>query len=298
METYRHSGSVPLAGWMATSLAGFGTAIVLGAVYTYLVVYIPIVYVNFLATFVFGLAIGAVVGRTVRVGKIRNTFVAGWMGFLAALLGLYVAWAVDPVARFGLADAPLAWRPRVLLWYMQLFYQEGFWGMRDGEPVKGIFLAIVWLAEAAIIVGAATVVATKSIAHRVFCERCGQWATHEEGVRKFIAQEGQEAIAEKALAGQFEAFDELYRAPDSAAAYLRLDLDHCETCGQCDYLTLQTVVHVADKQGNLQARAEPVLTRVALTVAQAHAIREAGRELPEEPDEVGDGEEASEEETA
>ena len=125
METYRHSGAVPLTGLLRAVATGLVVAGVLGVVYSYLVVYIPIIYINFLVTCVFGLAIGWSVGRAAKSGKIQNTFLVGWLGFVFGLAGLYVAWGADLIARIGLEAGPWAFHPRVLLSYVQWFYENG-----------------------------------------------------------------------------------------------------------------------------------------------------------------------------
>ena len=100
---------------------------------------------------------------------------------------------------------------------------------------------------------------------------------------------------ERILSGQVAALNELYRAPEGADAYLRLDLAHCETCSESNFLTIQMVTHTVDKHGNSQTKAEPLLSNLVLNEADVQAVREAGREMPEEEPE--EAEESPEEET-
>src|SRR5579871_968818 len=101
---YRHSGIVPLGGLVQTLFAGLGAAISLGIAYSFAMVYIPIIYLNFLGTAGFGFVIGYLVKQSARAGRIRNRFVPAAIGFLSAVVGLYFAWGADMLARVGLAQ--------------------------------------------------------------------------------------------------------------------------------------------------------------------------------------------------
>ena len=77
MEVYKHSGAVSFLGLLITATAGVLTAGVLGFIYTYLLRYIPYIYVKFFVTAGFASAIGLAVGLGSKTGKLRNkVFVA------------------------------------------------------------------------------------------------------------------------------------------------------------------------------------------------------------------------------
>ena len=68
---------------------------ILALIYSYAIWYIPIPYINFFITAGFGFGIGLVVQYlAVKLGKVRNSKVAALFGFLGALVGLYISWAV------------------------------------------------------------------------------------------------------------------------------------------------------------------------------------------------------------
>jgi len=69
MELYRHSGKIGLAGPLLVTLCGSLTAVVLGVVYSYFIVYVPLIYLNFVANAVFGFAIGGAVGWAAKSGR-------------------------------------------------------------------------------------------------------------------------------------------------------------------------------------------------------------------------------------
>ena len=282
METYRHSGSVPFTGLCRVVVTGVAIAGVLGAAYAYLVVYIPFIYINVIATGFFGLLIGLAVGRAGKAGRIRNTFAVRLLGFVCGVAGLYAAWGADLLARGGIEAGILAFHPAVLAAYLQVFYENGAWGLRHGGNVTGMALAAVWSIEALIVVGVATVVATHSIASLAFCERCGQWTTVEEEVQKLAIQEGQETIVERILSGELAAMQELFRAPENAGAYLRLDLAQCDTCSESDFLTINLVSHAVDKKGEVQTSTESLASNLVLTEADVQIVLDAGLEMPDE----------------
>ena len=93
MVTYRHSGAMPPLGILLIVATGVVASCVLGVIYSFVRVYIPIIYFNFL----FALALGWAIGRTVilaaKTGKVRNTHLLGIYGAAFGLLALYAAWA-------------------------------------------------------------------------------------------------------------------------------------------------------------------------------------------------------------
>jgi len=288
MQTYRHSGAMSLPGIPITIAAGLLTAGVLGFVYSYAVVYIPLIYINVLLTFGFGFAIGAAVAWGANVGKIRNNFMAGAYGLAFGCAGLYVAWAADLLARAGVPFCIEVFYPSVLWDYMQFFYENGFWavGHGGGGNVNGVFLGAVWAIEAAIIVVTATWVAHSAIASRPFCEPCNRWTTAEEGVSRLSLHGAEENALNRLLAGELAALGQMNRATANEASYLRLDLATCSRCADSNFLTIQLVQHTVNKKGEPQVETKPLLTNLIVDAANVPLVREAGREpkpdLPEE----------------
>src|SRR5262249_34997070 len=148
-------------------------------VYSYGVVWIPLIYINFLLTLAFGFAIGMLIVRAAKNGCVRSSGVPALIGLVSGLLGLYVAWGVDFRARVDWpADSSIfeAFHPLSLFGYVQHLYDNGAWGFgKGGGNVTGIPLAIVWLFEAAVIVGLATWVPWSEMNDASFCESCGWW---------------------------------------------------------------------------------------------------------------------------
>ena len=113
MQTYSHSGAVPIGGAIATMFVATAMAIVGGILYAYAFHWIPFVYINFLITLAYGIAIGAAVSIMAKRGKIRNNLFLQVAAVVAALIGLYFYWAAYLWALLGvtrLACSPFGHR--------------------------------------------------------------------------------------------------------------------------------------------------------------------------------------------
>ena len=282
MQFYRHSGAVTPGGLILATLAGLATAGVLGFVYSCVIVHIPFIWVSFLATLGFGAVIGLAVGRAAKAGRIRNPVFVGILGFLLGVLGLYVAWGVDLIARAQCNDFVVAFHPLVLFNYMSWLYENGSWSISENtDPVVGVFLAAVWLVEAGLIVGLAAVMAYKATAKLTYCEHCHTWNPVEKNVRSLAIQQGQEPILDRIRSGEVAALGELFLSPPEDNDYFRVDLACCPTCSESNYLTFQMVTHTFDKEGNLKTKEKALFENLVVSDTDVELIRAAGQPLPE-----------------
>jgi len=277
MDLYRHSGAISAPGLLLGLAAGLFTAGVLGVVYSFLIVYIPFIYINPLLTCGYVVALGWVVAWGTKTGKLRNSIVVGLLAFIAGVVGLYVAWGADLLARFNTDVGLAAFHPAVLSDYMAFFYRQGFWSLFGARALSGMLLGAVWVIEAAIIVGGATALAVVFFGRTPFCETCRRWCTAVEGVAKLQVRPSQETVLERVLAGKLDALDELYRAEAKAETYLRLDVSRCETCSASNFLSIRNVVHGVDRDGNSQMSVETLLANLVLHESDLAAVRSAGR---------------------
>ncbi|MCC6126429.1 MAG: hypothetical protein IT426_15835 [Pirellulales bacterium] len=288
METYRHSGAISPLGIILASSAGIAAAVVLGVAYSFAVVHIPIIYVNALLTFCFGWLMGKAVGWGAKTGKIRNPFVATAYGFLIGLIGLYVAWGTDFLARVVIPGGLkgnywMAYSPNVIWGYMEIFYEKGFWGFKHGGNVSGIPLAIVWAIEAAMIVGGSTYFARNAIAHHPFCENCGRWTDIVAGCRHLSLAESQESLA-RLLSGDLAVLAN-FNLAQNENVFLQLDLASCPICAESCYLTIQQVTQTYDKEGKLKVETTPLLRNMSIDAEAVPLVLTAGREPPPEAEE-------------
>ena len=67
---------------------GFVTALVLGYIYTYISYYNPFIYINFIATIIFGGALGVMVSIAGQMGKNRSPKMGLIFGLIVGFIGL------------------------------------------------------------------------------------------------------------------------------------------------------------------------------------------------------------------
>lgn len=283
MEVYKHSGSVPMSGALTTFTTGAVAAAVLGVVYALGIHYIPFIYLNFLLTVCFGAAIGAVVGWASRKGRIRNLLVVGALAVASGLVGLYLAWAgalaVLTRFNFGFVIDPL-----VLANFMAWLYENGSWGLRNGGPVTGIPLVLVWLVEAGLVLAIAWAVARGMIAGKAYCERCDQWTELEEGVQRLLVRSEDERPLQEVLQGNLAGLREMLRAPEGSNAYLQLDLATCPACPASNFLTIQAIRNEIDKKGNTQTVKQALVANMLIAEQDIDLVRNAGQPTPATPE--------------
>jgi hypothetical protein len=248
-------------------------------------VYIPIIYLNFLGTAGFGFIIGYLVKQAARAGRIRNRFVPAAIGFVSGLAGVYFAWGADLLARQGVGNLGFlaAFRPEILWSYIQWFYENGQWGIGQhaNNNVSGIPLAIVWAAEFCTIVGLATGVPWGEMRKWVFCENCGWWETIESNLNYFSAIDA-DKIAERLKQEDLTVLRELAAARPSDLMHLRLHLATCETCDASNYLDLDQVTVTIDKKGNVKTTSKLLVDKLQIAAVDVPLVRAAGPP-PESP---------------
>jgi len=279
-EYYRHSGIVPISGLIQTSLAGLGSALSLGLAYGYASAWMPFIYANFLLTAGFGFIVGWLIYRAARAGRVRNSLVPAVIGLVSSLTGLYFAWAGDLYARAGLpqnASVFYALDPRVMASYMEWFYTNGAWGIgKNGGNVTGLFLGAVWLTEAGVIVGIATLYPWSEISDWVFCEKCGWWDTIETCPQR-LSVDGSGTLIERLKADDLTALGTAAMADPHESTYLQLKLATCPTCEECNYLDLERVTVTVDKEGKASTKTENLIKKLELTAADVPFVRAAGQ---------------------
>ncbi len=166
---------------------------ILALIYSYAIWYIPFPYINFFITLGFGFAIGLLVQKlAVGLGKVRNNTLAYAFGFLGALAGLYLSWAVwvDLVInagetygsdRIGFSVSnikleqvlELALQPGILFEIIGEIMNVGVWGFRN-TTVNGWFLGGIWIVEAVIVLFMGTTIPPGK-SSEPFCELNQKW---------------------------------------------------------------------------------------------------------------------------
>lgn len=286
MQTYQPSGAVPVTGLAITMAAGFITAGVTALVYAWVNAYVPLIYVSFLFTLGFGALVGFSVGQGAMLGKIRNQLIVGVLGVASGLVGLYLAWAFEPLARLSALGAEdidvglLEWDPSFLSTYIGYYYENGFWsfGRSSETAVTGIPLVIVWLAEAGIVLFFSWSIAVNTTNNSVFCEQCNAWVPEHLGVQKLSSGGVYGGGLERIAAGDLTPLTEWERAGPADKTYARLDVWQCPTCSNCNYFSIQHVQHTVDSKGNPKTNVTPVLQQLQISPDDVTRVCSAGAE--------------------
>lgn len=287
---YQPSNKLPLGGVATFLIGGVAAAVVLAFVYIYAEWYIPFIYINFILCAAFGLLLGFVLMLLVRAGKLRSPGGVALLTVLVGLVAVYVQWALYLTLLFnsenvGVGDdaetitsfngglfVGFLTSPGNLWTGMQEINATGVWTLKGTTPT-GIFLWIIWLAEAAAIVGAAYFVAV-SQADEPFSELANEWAD-EETLARPVAYSADDHATRTALeSGQHHTLVLHEESDDELAPFSRLKLYAAANDDSCRYLTLENVTRERDKKGKITETSSVVVKRLAITDAIRRELRE------------------------
>jgi len=285
MQTYSHSGAVPVLGALGTILAGAVTAVLGGLAYGYAFYYIPVAYLNVLFTLAFGAGIGFVVATAATACKVRSPRFVAAVNLGSTLLGLYVYWGAYLLALAGIDRVGLvAFWPPALLDFGRHLFENGSWGFQEDAVVKGWFLAVIWIVETGVIVGLSMMIA-RTGGDRPFCESCNEWTERERGVAR-LAADGSEPAWTAVLAGDLPSLASFEPAEPGARQFVRLDVARCPRCDESRFLTASAVEIVVDKQGHSSEKLRGLITNAILTPAQFAVVEACGALYRNRLDEV------------
>ena len=171
---------------------------IISLIYAYLIWYIPFIYFNFFITIGFGFLVGFAISMlVVKKGKVRNKYLAGFLGLLAAIVAtyfdfvVYVDLAINAgeligdehlgisVSNIKILDIfALATQPEVLWTYIKEINAIGTWGIK-GAVASGSFLTFVWIVEFIMVAGVSVFV-NYITAKDPFCELDNNWYKQED----------------------------------------------------------------------------------------------------------------------
>jgi hypothetical protein len=283
---YQPSGEVPLVGALGGLLVGLLAGVVLAFAYSYLVYYIPIIYLNFLCTIGYAAGLGLAVGGVMRLGKVRNGAASAGITVVAAFVSYYLSWAVwvsivvstgdSSVSALELAGQPL------LLWELILKINEhGAWSLFKTE-VTGFALWLIWGIEALIILIGTPLMASAQTSSDPFCENCQSWCAREQGVAVVALAESAE-FKRRLEAKDFQYLREVGAKGEGDAEWLRVDLHHCPGCGQTNTLSVHKEKLSYDSKGNPSVSASSLLDNLLLNAADIRDLRAAGHDAAARP---------------
>ena len=234
---YQHSGAAPFGGILMALVIGLIAAAVLGAVYTYLIFYIPFVYINFFVTIGFGVLLGIAVGSGAKIGKIRNSGVVGFIALIAGLVGYYIHW----VFWVGAAMEARSFDPSALWTFISAINAIGPWSIFGWTP-SGFSLWAIWGIEALMMIGIA-VLGARGMTDIPYCEQTGQWASENVLPRRFAAlAEGASVDSVSAVLSQLNPVD------DNSAAYTEVTTFTADG-SELRCASIESVVVETDKDG-------------------------------------------------
>ncbi len=258
---YRHSGKFnPLAPVLAV-IAAVIVGVPLGLIYSYLIKWIPFVYLNLFITFGYGFVFGMMTMCLLKVGKVRNGSVAMLTGVVVGMIGWYLSWSGHIHALSS--KAPWLLRPDQLWRLIKLLYDKGTWGIGlfSHEPVTGIPLAIVWLIEGAVMVGLCALISYGSVGTTPYCEQHHCWLDQEKVMDKldaFLSPAHLEAFA----AGDIAPLEESRPRIPAAGRFSRLTLKHSPRCDDFCTLSIANIEVSVDKDGKPVEKAQALMTNL------------------------------------
>ena len=264
----------------ASLLSGLLVALLGGFLYAWSVQWIPLIYINFLATLAYAAIVGGAVGVVARMGKIRSNLAVGLLTLFAMTVGIWLYWGASIWAMGGREVGINAWRPVVLSEFVQHLFEHGSWGLKNGAPVTGWFLVTVWIVEIGLLLGVAWATAVACVS-QPFCESCNEWTETETAVARFDAN-GHESVWQRVITDDLPALGEVPLLTEDKPKFVRLDFAKCPKCENSNFMTLQAVEITTDSKGNTKTNERKLLSHGILTAEQSQIIRHLASMASEE----------------
>ena len=257
LETYKHSGKFNPLGLVLAVAAAAAVGFPLGIAYSYLLRWIPFIYVNVLASCGYGFAFGWLTTRILKITQVRNPALAALSGLSAGLIALYMEWSGHLHALFE--DAPWFFFPDEIMRGMALLYEQGSWGLRSSGNITGIPLVIVWIVEAGIILGLAVVPPFRFVKDTPFCEKNQCWLDEAKQIDTLetITDPAQLAALK---AGDIMPITQVKPKVDNPDVFTRLLLKRSPRCKIFCTLRVQAVTISRDSKGNLTHKTKDLTT--------------------------------------
>ena len=258
---YKHSGKFGVHGPLLAVLAALVAGYPLGIIYAYLVKWIPFIYLNFFITAGYGLAFGFMTVPLLKFAKVRNGIIALLTGLAVGVCASYMSW--NGYLHAMAKEPPTLITPGQLSRLMKYLYENGSWGIgfSSSSPVTGIFLAIVWLVEAGVIVGASALLAFGAVASTPFSERDECWLNEEKKIDKLDAFLLPDHIA-AFKAGNIAPLEQARPRVPASGSFSRLTIRHSSKCEEFCTLSIENVSVAPDKDGKQVEKTQPIMTNL------------------------------------
>ena len=264
---YNNTGRVPFGGVILIQLFAVIAGAIGGLIYGALTFYNPFIYINFLATFGFGLLMGVAVQMGATVGKVRSRFFTALLGFAAGVLGMYFAWVFYLWCLFEREF--FLWNPTELYNALVFFSQMGIWEMKGWTPT-GWTLIGFWLVEAAIVIGTSTVAALSNDAP--FCDDCNEWTDSAISPAR-MPHTDIEQLRSDLENENYAVIEELQNQPAPNTDYLQASVHSCPNCEDSNYLTVSHVTITTDSDGDLQTNSKDLIKHLWIPFPLAEHLK-------------------------
>jgi hypothetical protein len=216
--------------------AAMGAAAAVAWVYQFLIDVIPLLLVRGFIAMGFALLLGFISAWALRLGKCRNLRIAMLAGACTGLTALAASHVYEYINMHIAAGVPV--RGGMPVWdYVRMRTDTGWSFGRSGSgiPIRGVFVWIIWGAEAALLVLGGLFGVSASAAP--FCEACGRWADREKA--KFTVK----GPSEESLGGVKGATDlvavlDVREGPEDGKE-LVYSLRDCPNCARFPTLTVK-----------------------------------------------------------
>ena len=204
--------------------------------YSYAIWYVPIPYLSFFITAIFGYLIGYSISFVVKLGKIRNKAIEILFCLLGLLVAVYVHWAVWVDLAYNISGTignesigvaksnvniteviSLLLQPKALLSAILEINSSGVWSIK-GELVSGILLTIVWVIEF-LIITVTTLAVGVGQASKPYCEVENSWFKQNElSPVSFIETTNKATLIKALYSGDMETITETLSTVIDAAS--------------------------------------------------------------------------------
>ncbi len=217
---------------------------ILSVIYAYIAHYVPIIYFVGIATVCFGIATAYVSHYVFKFTKTRHS---GWgvgISVIMSFLALYFSWCftIDIYFDDFTLSPSIIWDGIEEVVENMSFNVGPLRSVRNGKsgiPISGIFLALVYLIEAAVIVGGGILAAIGLNSSIGFCEKCQQWTKDKFASINLSVISDVSAIQNELQQGKVDKLLELKSVGDNDN-HTSFVIQGC-ACGALNLLTINNV---------------------------------------------------------
>lgn len=281
-KSYRHSGKAPIMGLLLIGIAGFVAIPILGVVYGYLLRYIPLIYLNFLIVLGYAYAIGFVISKVAKYGKVRNMILIGLAALFFGLLADYIGWVSWIAAMIGDPSYLIGFFfPLEVFRIITEIAKEGAWSISGATPT-GAALYFIWFVEACIVIGGSTYLSIAALSEIPFCEDSDAWADKKTVLGAFTPVANATQFKASVAQGSFAPFNELKPAPAGGRHFTLLETYECEQCKSFFVLNVKNVDIKINSKGKPESKVKPIVSNLIVTPTILASLRKLAEVRPPE----------------